>query len=211
MGTTHFLKYWRSFPIVSLLGICLALSALVTTGSVRADSVTYSFSGTLANAFNGDNMVVGEFTLDTTNAAITAFDFTTPIGEINSTIWTSNVATFTPALVPATDFVQLYFVTTSQSDFMNLVFETPLSTFSGSTFYTGEVTPSPAAILESVIQCNGSEGCSDPNFRSTFVSGAAIPISTPEPSSVLLMVTGLLSLTLLLRRRFGRRLPSDLA
>ena len=67
----------------------------------RADStMTYSFSGTLTNGVNGNSAVSGQFTLDTTNATITAFDFTTPIGDINSASWFPTVFTFTPAFAP---------------------------------------------------------------------------------------------------------------
>lgn len=204
MKTVQILKPCMSFVSISAILLGVGLFTLMAPGSAQADSIAYNFSGTLANAFNGNNTVTGEFTLDTTNATVTAFDFTTPVGDINSsTNWTPHVATFTPALNPPTDFVQLFFETQLHADFMNLVFETPLSTFSGSTFYTGAVTPSPAALLESVIQCTGL--CSDPQYHSTFVSGVATPVSTPEPSSLLLLGTGLLGLAPLLLRRFRYR------
>ena len=78
-------------------------------------------------------------------------------------------------------------------DAFELLFQTTLAAFDVSSFYTGVVVLS-GGPTQSNLSCeNGCNG-----YGSLFVN------STPEPSSLLLFGTGLLSLQPLLRRRFSR-------
>jgi hypothetical protein len=173
-----------------VLSILVAL-ALLTPSVARADNIeSFNFSGILTNSFNGSNSVTGSFTLDTTNGTITAFNFTTPLWQINIDSagfgWFPEVLTHTPAISPNADFVNLVF--SHQEDTLILLFETTLTSFSGNTFYTAPITVS-GGTNKSGLNCQVE--CIVP-FVSAFTSGSATPVSAiPEPSSMLLLGTGL--------------------
>ena len=63
---------------------------------MRADSVTFDFTGTLASYFNGSDAVSGQFTLDTSTSAVTAFDFATPLVNISPPDWDGGWLQVTP-------------------------------------------------------------------------------------------------------------------
>ncbi|MGH9728675.1 MAG: PEP-CTERM sorting domain-containing protein [Candidatus Acidiferrales bacterium] len=194
------------------LAIGFLTLVLVTAGNAkfaRADNVqTFNFSG-IVTSFNGSDTVTGTFTLDTTNATITAFDFTTPVVTISATDgWTATVSTYTPALSPNLDFVVLFFGD-GDEDVMSLLFTTTLNSFDGNTFFTGPVQPYPGAQTIIGLQCDflgikGTSQCSNGLYSSDFASGSATPISsTPEPSSLLLLGIGVVGLAIFQYKRHG--------
>jgi PEP-CTERM motif-containing protein len=198
MKNKRFLKPRTS---VYLVLFTIGLFILSAPGRAQADSIfTYNFSGDLA----AGGMVTGTFTLDTTDSALPAFDFTTPIGPINSTNSTPIVFALTPAQVPNTDFVQLAFVDASIDATLLLYFQTSLSGFTGSTpLYTAGVESGfLSPVSYSSLFCDTN--CTEVSFFTSgnaIQSGGAGPTAAPEPSSLLLLATGLLGLAPFLRRR----------
>lgn len=184
------------FISVAVLGVL----ALFSPG-VRADTVTtYNFSGTLSGFFDGSDAVTGQFTLDATTGKITAFNFTTPSVDINTMGgWSAFVNSYTPAASPDADFVLLSFIEQFGVE-MYLWFQTDLSTFSGSSFYPGFVRSAVGDFgSDSGLFCAAVPPCPAPvGDVSAFMSGGAV--AAPEPSSLLLVGSGLLALLPLVRR-----------
>ena len=123
----------------------IALGALISANSARADVIqNYDFSGTLTNAINGSTSVTATFSLDFTTQAVTAFDFTTPVGTIGPSDFFSDLLSLT-ATTPNADIVELAFTDKggAGSNLLWLVFETNLASFSTDTsiaLYTGLVS-----------------------------------------------------------------------
>lgn len=202
----------------AILMAALAVACLgADTGIARADNLeSFNFSGTLVFSPSGDNAVTGSFTLDTTNATVTAFDFTTPVVTIDTADgWSSTVLSLTPAYSPDEDFVQLFFSDLPYQDVMNLLFQTTLGSFSGSSFYTSIIEPDSQLTNASALSCRffGISQCSEAPFDSGFSSGTATetPVATPEPSFWELVAADLLGLGALLQfgKRFGLRRVID--
>jgi hypothetical protein len=170
----------------------------------RAASITFDFTGTLANSLGGNNTVTGFFTLDTSGSgAVTNYSFIEPDGVFDTSNSTPLVTLWSPAISPATDFVGLSFFD-NLGNFLWLRFQTTLAGFDG-TFYTEGITV-PNGSTGSLIGCSAAgltTACSDlePYF-SPFVSGEATPRDTspiPEPASATLLGIG--AVALVLRRR----------
>src|SRR5262249_28117826 len=119
--------------------LLLAVMPLMSVGSAQAANLqTFNFNGTLATSFNGQTSVTGQFTIDFTTPQITAFHFDTPLATISAPTWTPTLIEVA-ATNPNATFTVLSLGTTP-GDRLTLWFESPLSAFSGSSFYTGPVT-----------------------------------------------------------------------
>jgi hypothetical protein len=167
-----------------------------------AAAITYDFSGTLQHSVNGNDTVTGQFTIDFGASSITAFDFSTPTGQIDPTDWGSILVAYTPASSPAANFVELAFF--SHGQYLWLLFQTTLGSFDGNTFYTGKVQ-FPGGATGSELFCTDAPTC-DASLASAFVNGAASPAAppptVPEPTSLALLAGGLS--TLIVRQRLRR-------
>lgn len=179
----------------------LALVALAPRPAA-ASVITEDFSATLDHGPTGDlgnTAITGQFTIDVDTATITAFDFVTPGGgQVDATHgYITYLFTYTPAVNPADNFVQLVFENGDSGSTLVLLFRTTLAAFDGHTFYTGLVDIDGGG-TGSGFECRYT-GCG-PQFGSPFVSGAATPHTdpppptVPEPTSLALVAGGLVTL-----------------
>lgn len=189
-----------------VLGLALSLIALAAS-TVRADSVTYNFSGTLADG----NTVTGQFSLNDATQQVGAFSFTSPFSAAGVTAanYTAVAHGFVgggPNSYPGEDFTLIEFSGPNDSNFLILWFPEAITSFDGGAIWTTALPgglfffsfPPPEATLPSYLQCFGNPGppelCNPLGSFSEFTSGAAVPVPAPESSSFGLLACGLLGL-----------------
>jgi PEP-CTERM motif len=197
-----------TIPIAALALLAFSVSPAAAT------TITYDFSGTLGHgpaSDTGNTSVTGQFTIDFDTQSITAFHFVTPVIDVDSSGWTPVLRTYTPASLPADDFVQLSFQAGPISS-LTLLFQTTLAAFDGSAFYPHFILSTPSQSVGSGLVCQESAftACAG-FFGAPFVSGAATPHTdpsptVPEPASLTLIGSGLLMLA---RRRRGRGMAAE--
>ena len=125
-----------------------------------AAPITYNFSGTLLHGPGsdpGNTAVTGQFTLDADTSTITGFDFQTPVGQIAAGGWTPSLWAYTPAYSPADNIVRLFF-TNGSGTFLQLIFQTTLASFDGSTFYTEVIMPTFSTATRASLRCEDYSG-----------------------------------------------------
>ena len=173
-------------------------------GVARADiDQTFNFSGALSQPLNGVSIVTGQFTIDfatdPTNDSITDFFFTTPAGTISPASPGAASIMELQGVPPSPNaiFTDLSFGSNSQQ--LALFFESPLSAFSASSFYTAEVKISNgegSSGLICIFTCSGAAA-------SVFSSGTVTPVlsAVPEPRSALLLIGVLMFTVCVIRRK----------
>ena len=182
------------------------IPAGMSLGVARADiDQTFNFSGVLMQPIGGN--VTGQFTIDFTTGSVAAFDFSTPYGNMDGTSlvgnnfsgWGAQIFEFQPTN-PGPTFTELEFryweggsPDPNTHPIMDLLFESPLSAFSGSSFYPQGQDGS------SVLDCLA---CSNTPIT-VFSSGSATPVlsAVPEPRSALLLIGVLLFTVCVIRRK----------
>jgi hypothetical protein len=181
------------------------LSVLIALApSLWADSVTYNFSGTLADG----NTLTGQFSLNDATRQVGAFNFTSPFSAagVTNVNYYPVVASFVGGgmfSAPNEDFTLIEFFGPLDDDFLILWFPEALASFDGGAIWTTSLpaglfffgAPGPEAFSPSFLQCFGDPGppqlCNPTSSSSLFTSGAALPAS--EPSSLAQLAAALLS------------------
>lgn len=169
----------RLFPILIALFLPLssALAHADTIETFQLQNVTFSFNGTATGTVD-INATTGNFVsadIHYTDPAQT-IDFTGPTG----------------ATLPFGGFTQLY--TDIDSGIYALVLDLPGSSLIG---YTGGL------LCTSSAPCNGTFGALYANDIpvSAMVTGSLTPVPAPEPSSLLLLGSGLIGAGAAIKRR----------
>jgi hypothetical protein len=184
-------------------GAAMVLSLWLAADAARATDIikSYDFSGTLKKVVDGGTSVTGEFTLDQTNGTLITYSFDSPLGMLDPGDSSAGIVIYSPAESPAADFVLIEADTPGDGDKLVILFQTDLSSFSGSSFYTGTVSIRGGALTSNVF-------CSGPPFSfacggtsgSEFTSGEATPV-VPEPATWALMMAGMFGLGGVMRAR----------
>jgi hypothetical protein len=168
-----------------------------SVGVARADiDQTFNFSGVLTQPVGGN--VTGQFTIDFTTGSVAAFDFSTPKGAISP--GSASITEF-QGVNPDVTFTALGFSSSSNGLALGLLFESPLSAFSASSFYTDPVTVSDGVSVSAFV-CLDEATCSGVP-ASIFSSGSVTPApsAVPEPRSALLLIGVLLFTACVIRRK----------
>jgi hypothetical protein len=190
-----------TFLAMSLVGVI----AFLAPQEGRADSMSFNFAGTLQSAVNGTTSITGTFSLDSATGNMTSYQFAdgsftyTPVnsavfavnpgGEIFYVISTSIC---TGDVGSSCAFLALDFL--SSANFSSLTFQAPFGPIFGSAACSGTIT-----VVTGPSNCGAVSGSS----LSPFASGSVTPVTAAsEPTSLLLLGSGLLGLALF-RRRFA--------
>jgi hypothetical protein len=198
------MRTFFAIPIAMLAMLALA------PRPVAASTITYDFAATLDHgplSDPGNTAVTGQFTIDFNTATITAYEFLIPGGGVvdPGQGYTPFLFTYTPAVSPADNFVQLAFENGNSGGTLWLLFRTTLDAFDGNTFYPGYVEVDGGATNSGFV-CR-YDGCGA-NFGGPFVSGGAAPAGpppppVPEPAALALLGGGLVALAARRRARSG--------
>jgi hypothetical protein len=177
----------RAMIILALLmgtGACAMADEVWTLNNVEFDNSHFG-------AYD-PNQLTGTFTTNTVGStwSVTSFSLTiTPIptaGDIPDPNNVFTIAQVVPSYLPG----EIGLPDASFSDFIDLILSSPLTTSGGT------------ISIASGFDCNGC-GTLITNLDPS-VTGTAVGIATPEPSSVLLLACGLVGLAFFPRKQLGR-------
>jgi hypothetical protein len=172
-----------------VLALAAALTLIFTPTAVLADSIgTFTVSGT----FQDSSTLSGTFTLDETTGIVTSADL----------MWSDVTAAFTRILGQSTgEGFRVIEVTGASLDVVELFFQSAsLVGYSGGSLC--QAVTQPNNCLNSFGGSVASAAIFSSGATEPLVSGSAI--STPEPSSLLLLGIGFVILAPVLRKRFRR-------
>jgi hypothetical protein len=187
---------------VRVIGQTLTLlGVLAIAAAAHADTITFNFNGTLQNFINGrpdgSGIANGTVDVDTTNGVFTGADFTVSVSGINylfNTAPSPQGPVFTPPWAYAAQFLDV-----AGDDFQLALPVITLVGYAGSAVCTS-ISPCPLKIGEILsLFVYGP----DLNRFAEVQSGSLTPATaiSPEPSSLVLLGTGLLGVVGASRRK----------
>jgi len=186
-------------PKIYLLALAAALIAPLAPQAVLADTIDqFTVSGT----YYGGSTLSGTITIDTTTGVVQAADLAWSTVVPDLTIFAENTFGPTPPY-PAYASIE---VSDSVGDFVGLVF--PVSSFvdyTGGSLCNGYFDSPPLCPYSpGPWATDAYEGVSPSTTLVSLETGTVVltsVVSTPEPSGLLLLSTGLLSLVGVIRRK----------